>query len=323
MSLGFVDANPDRWTLEQVLFALIAHEHDHPGALSIGEMRGESLSEAPIELAARIAHYDRIAQNVNQTLPAGSSAGGEQPKFLAHLDAPRGYERLIVKFSPPRDTPFGERWHDLLHSERIALDVLRSHGFAAAESRVVTGATRSYLESVRFDRIGQFGKRHVVPLSAVHRAFVAGAPQHWAATTDVLARHGRLPFAEAQQVRVLREFGRLIGNTDMHFGNLSLWVENMDDGQAVLRDPRFRLAPVYDMLCMTWRPGEFRDDLGYTPFETPQASPGAADAWAQAAQMAAVFWQALLECAGVGNAMRSAAEIQRSRLLTLPAFASH
>lgn len=310
ISLGFAETNPERWLLEQVLYALIAHEHDHPGALSIGEQQGELLPEVPTDLTARAERYDQIAQNVNQTLPAGSSAGGEQPKFIAHLNAATGYERLIVKFTPPRSTPFGARWHDLLHTEHIALDVLRAHSIAAAESRIVTSQTRTYLESVRFDRIGPFGKRHVVPLSAVHRAWVGGTEQHWAATTDALARRGRLPLADAQQVRVLREFGRLLGNTDMHFGNLSLWVENMDD----LRAPRFRLAPVYDMLCMHWRPGVFRDELGYPPFDTPLPSPGAGDVWPQAASMASAFWQATQDCPDVSAPIRAVAETQRQRL---------
>lgn len=320
-SLGFADSNPENWTIEQVLFAVIAFEKDHPGALSLTWPEGEIRPAAPADIAERLLLYDDIARDVSKTLPAGSSAGGEQPKFITHFNGPESYERLIVKFSPPRGTPFGERWHDLLHTERIALDVLRSYGVAAAESRLVSSAARTYLESVRFDRIGQFGKRHVVPLSAVHRAFVAGAQQHWAATADALAEQGRLPHADARQIRVLREFGRLIGNTDMHFGNLGLWVENMDDGMAGARAPRFRLAPVYDMLCMTWRPGEFRDDMGYTPFDTPCASPGAIDAWQQAATIAAAFWQTLTECADASGAIRRAADTQHQRLLKQTALA--
>jgi hypothetical protein len=41
---------------------------------------------------------------------AGSSADGEQPKFstLIH-DAAGAVRHVLVKFSPPRGTPFGER----------------------------------------------------------------------------------------------------------------------------------------------------------------------------------------------------------------------
>lgn len=311
-SLGFSDSNPDNWTLEQVLFALIAHEHDHPGAFSVGEERGELLPEAPLDLALRATFYDDLAQNVNQTLPAGSSAGGEQPKFLAHIDTPTGYERLIVKFSPPRGTPFGERWHDLLHTELIALRILKRHGFAVADARIVQSDRRTYLESVRFDRIGEHGKRHVVPLSAVHRAFVSGIPQHWAATGEALAKRGLLSATDAAQIRTLREFGRLIGNTDMHFGNLSLCVDDLE----LLAKPQLRLAPVYDMLSMAWKPGEFRDELGYTAMSLPQPPLGAASAWNLALQMAQEFWQTMSELQAVSAELRAIAHLQAQRVLS-------
>jgi hypothetical protein len=119
--LGYADANPDQWNLEQTLNAIIAHEHDTPGALTLGEERGEPYSQAPENLAQRALHYDTIAQNVALTLPAGSSAGGEQAKFVTCINSSSGFEHLIVKFTPPRTTPFGESWHDLLYAESLAL----------------------------------------------------------------------------------------------------------------------------------------------------------------------------------------------------------
>ncbi|MEO6293569.1 MAG: HipA domain-containing protein, partial [Burkholderiaceae bacterium] len=166
-AIGFTDANPDNWSLEQTLYAILAFEHDGPGALTLGPEMGEWLPEAPLDLEQRAQHYDRLASNVTQTLPAGSSAGGEQPKFLVHLDSPTGHERLVVKFTPPRGTPFGERWHDLLHTEFIALQTLQKHGFSTATTRLVQSTQRTYLESVRFDRIGLNGKRHIVPLAPI------------------------------------------------------------------------------------------------------------------------------------------------------------
>lgn len=302
-SLGFADSNPDNWTLEQVLFVLIAHEHDHPGAFSLGQESGELMPIAPLDVAERAKHYDDLAQNVNQTLPAGSSAGGEQPKFLAHIDAPTGYERLIVKFSPPRGTPFGERWHDLLHTELIAAQVLQAHGFAVATARIVLSERRTYLESVRFDRVRAGGKRHVVSLAAIHRAFVAGAQQNWAATADSLAARGHLSADDAAKIATLREFGRLIGNTDMHFGNLSLLVDDLQK----LSSPQFQLAPVYDMLSMAYKPGEFQDDLGYTPLPAQRPPPGDAGEWGRALKMAREFWTSLANLDAVSAGMRAVA----------------
>jgi len=42
-----------------------------------------------------------------------------------------------------------------------------------------------------------------------------------------------------RSIRLRQVFGGLIGNTDMHFGNLAFWF---DDALP------FRLAPAYDML---------------------------------------------------------------------------
>jgi serine/threonine protein kinase HipA of HipAB toxin-antitoxin module len=255
-------------------------------------------------------HYDRLASNVTQTLPAGSSAGGEQPKFLVHLDSPTGYERLVVKFTPPRGTPFGERWHDLLHTEFIALQTLEKHGFKTAKTRIVQSSQRTYLESVRFDRIGLNGKRHIVPLAPIHKAFVGGSRQNWAASCDKLAELGHLPHTDAQTVHVLLYFGRLIGNTDMHFGNLSLAVNDM----ARLANPKFSLAPCYDMLTMAYKPSEFKDELGYTALEVPRQPLGADASCQQALTMAKEFWQTLGSTEAVSANLRRVA-INQFKLL--------
>ena len=302
-AIGFADANPDNWSLEQTLYAILAFEHDGPGALTLGQETGEWLPEAPLNLEQRALHYDKLASNITQTLPAGSSAGGEQPKFLVHLDAPTGYERLVVKFTPPRGTPFGERWHDLLHTEFIALETLRKHGFSTATTRIVQSAQRTYLESVRFDRIGLNGKRHIVPLAPIHKAFVGGSRHNWAASCDKLAELSHLPRTDAQTVHVLLYFGRLIGNTDMHFGNLSLAVTDM----ARLANPKFSLAPCYDMLTMVYKPSEYKDELGYTALEVARQPLGADAPWQQALMMSKEFWEILENTEAVSADLRRVA----------------
>ena len=305
LSMGFGDANPESWTLDQVLYTLLAHEHDNPGAFTLGDERGALLPEAPVDLAARGRHYDEIARDITKAPRAGSSAGGEQPKFLSHVDLPSGYERLIVKFSPPRGTPFGERWHDLLHTEHLSGAVLRAHGLPAATTRILQSERNTYLESVRFDRVGAFGKRHVVSLGAIHRAWVAGQQQHWAATANSLTARGYLSADDAAKIATIREFGRLIGNTDMHFGNLSLLVDDLQR----LSSPRFQLAPVYDMLSMAYKPSEFRDDVGYTPLPAQRPPLGDAGEWGQALKMAREFWMSLADSSDVSAEMRVVAAL--------------
>jgi len=293
-----LDSNPERWGLEQVLYAAVRID-DHPGAISIGDVKGEFVPEDPVDISARAAHYDTLAADVTATLPAGSSAGGEQSKFLSALASG---ERVLVKFSPPRGTPFGERWHDLLHAEWLALYVLAEHGFDVAPARVIASATRTYFESTRFDRIGANGRRHAVALDAVHEAFVAGPRQHWAASCEALVAQRRLSQGDADTVRTWLEFGRLIGNTDMHFGNLSLWAD--EPAKA-----RFALAPLYDMLPMRWRPDVFSGLPDYAPFEPPRlAHDEAASALAQR------YWQRLSTHAPVSSALRSVAAEMAQRL---------
>ena len=93
-----------------------------------------------------------------------------------------------------------------------------------------------------------------------------GPRRDWAATCQALAAQRRLPVDAAAQASALLQFGRLIGNTDMHFGNLSLVVGSPADAAR----GRFSLAPVYDMLPMRWRPDVQSGELDWLPF-TPDA----------------------------------------------------
>lgn len=297
------DSNPERWRIDQLLALLLREVHDLPGAISLGPEFDEAFHAAPAEPAARQAHHDAQAEALTHTLPLGSSAGGEQAKFITR-NAGDGAQ-LIVKFSPPRGTPFGERWHDLLHAEALALQTLREHGVPVADTRVVQSERRTYLESTRFDRVGARGRRHVVALDAVHEAFVPGPRQHWAATCAALARQRRLPADSAEQARALLHFGRLIGNNDMHFGNLSLVVERPED---VARG-RFRLAPVYDMLPMRWRPDPHTGEAWLTPFE-----PDLADLASPARSVALVFWQRAEAHAALSRPFRALAATMADRV---------
>ena len=300
-----LDRDPEHWPLEQTLFAALRID-DPTGAISMGEPMGEFVPEAPVNLVARAAHYDGLAADVTSTLPAGSSAGGEQAKFLTGLASG---ERVLVKFSPPRGTPFGERWHDLLHAEALALQVLGEHGVSVAQTRIVESPTRTYLESLRFDRIGPhgLGRRHVVAIDAVHQAFVTGARQNWAATCDALVLQRRMSPLDAAAVRALFEFGHLIGNTDMHFGNLSLWADDP-------AKPQFTLAPLYDMLPMRWRTDGFHGLQDYAPFE-PRRTPAAADAGGRSARsVALVFWQRAAKHMALSSALQRVAAEMAQRL---------
>ncbi len=296
-----LDADPQRWHIEQILFA--AHEVlDPPGAILFGERR--PVPERTLVEAGDVeSRYDALAADVASTLPAGSSAAGEQAKFIALLNYGWAQE-CIVKFSPPRGTPFGERWHDLLHAEAIAALTLQDHGVPVARTRIRESPKRTYLESIRFDRTGAGGRRHVVPLDAVHEAFVPDARRNWSASCAALARQRRLPPQVPAQVDALMHFGRLIGNTDMHFGNLSLYVDRSDVARG-----RFTVAPVYDMLPMRWRPdvqSGALDLLPFTPDDESLRSPARA--------VAREFWARAGASSDLSRAFRALAREMSTRL---------
>lgn len=177
------------------------------------------------------------------------------------------------------------------------MTLLREHGVPVAATTIIETAHRTHLESTRFDRIGARGRRHVVALDAVHDAFVPGARRNWGTTLEALAAQRRVSTEAAAQARALQQFGRLIGNTDMHFGNLSLAVE--PDGLA---SGRFTLAPLYDMLPMRWRPDAVSGELGLTPF-----TPDAADLASAARPIALEFWQRVAAHAAASRGFRALA----------------
>jgi hypothetical protein len=298
--------SPVGWTVEQQLFAAL-HVPDGPGALILGDGTGAPAEPSSVE-AGMPAEFDALADAAGHTLPAGSSAGGEQAKFVAQ--DPLDGHPAIVKFSPPRGSPFGERWHALLQAEALALALLADHGVPVAQTRVVATARRTCLVSRRFDRIAlprsprRFGRRHVVPLWAVHEAFVPGPMRHWAASCEALVHQRRLPPEAAPQAASLLAFGRLIGNTDMHFGNLSLWVEPHDVARG-----RFALAPLYDMLPMRWRPQPHTGELDWLPF-----GPEPADLASPAAPLAALFWSRVADSPQFERAFRDLAGTMHRRI---------
>jgi hypothetical protein len=169
----------------------------------------------------------------------------------------------------------------------------------------VRTAQRTYLISERFDRIGLTGRRHVVSIGKAHEAFVQGAYRNWVETSLALANRGCLSSQQADAVSILRDFGRLIGNTDMHSGNLGLFVPL--DGA---RRGRFELAPVYDMLPMRWRPDPLQGGVQeYTWF-----APDDAALASRAAPVAQVFWGRLAECGGASDELRRVAAEMAEKL---------
>ena len=304
-------SDPDAWSAEQALYIAVNHAIDPPGAFGLGQIMGRLIPQAPVEIGARALHYDQRAQGIHNTLPAGSSAGGEQPKFLTEVSDDAGYHHLIVKFTPPRETPFGKRWRALLHLENLAQTILHAQGVEASQTRIIESPTRTYLESRRFDRIGMEGKRHVVAIDALHSEFVNTSRHNWIQTCAALANKKLVRPAQLGAVARIFAFGQFIGNTDMHFGNLSFFVSDL---ARDLTRPTLSLAPVYDMLPMMWRPSEHSGELDVTPVRMPPVNAPFEHEQADAREWAIEFWQRASTLEALDEHLKNACAASAQRL---------
>lgn len=273
------------WNEDHVLSALARRGEDTMGNLVIGQESIERYFRMVRELPAPIREdaiadtYPRFAQEAVDGQPAGSSAGGEQPKFTAIVERSGTVRNVLVKFSPPVSTVEGRRWADLLICEHHALGVVQNSGIAAAHSSVIEAGGRVFLEVVRFDRTGLFGRLPIMSLRAIDNEYY-GFQDNWVNAANRMSSDGRLPAEDARSLRWLSVFGSLIGNNDQHFGNVSLV---MGDGGR-----RYRLAPAYDVLPMVYRPVD--GAVPSRPLAMPVVVPGAANEWSSALERACQFW---------------------------------
>jgi len=273
-----------RWGDDAVLAALLLHGEDGPGDFVLGEASLEHALQAGVDaIPATQRHrvYDELASAALAGEPVGSSAAGEQPKFTATVRDDDGAVRhVIVKFSEPVDSnPAGRRWGDLLICEHIAGKVMAAHGLSSAATELIHSNGRVCLEVTRFDRIGAHGRRGCVTLAAWSDAHDSERDD-WPSATLRMQRNGWVEADAEAEVRRRWWFGRLIGNTDMHFGNLCFFL---DDALPL------RLTPNYDMLPMMYRPAS---SGALVPREYAAAVPTPADmaCWREAATWAAQFW---------------------------------
>ncbi|MFK3648543.1 type II toxin-antitoxin system HipA family toxin YjjJ [Lysobacter enzymogenes] len=307
----------NRWQAEDVVTALLRQGDDLPGDLVLGEQALESALAStvfdnldtiiPADLSEY--HYPGLAERAEAGDAVGSSAGGEQPKFTAELETSRGERRcVIVKFSRHNpDNAAARRWTNLLACEHLANRVLNERGIATANTRVIDHDGWRFLESERFDRTLQRGRCGLVSLRALDAAYVGNDPNDWPGSAEALLRLGMLEAADAERIHKLHLFGRFIGNTDMHSGNLSFLVD--PDRLQV------RLAPIYDMLPMHYRPGA-GGEIHERPLVPPLAI-SAAERWRWAADAAQAFWSAVAADAGIGPAFRAIAEQNLDKVVTV------
>ncbi len=285
--------DPRQWGDDDTMVYLQAMGNDMPGDLVVGEGPLRAILSAQWEQPeddlvfdepACQRRYPELAVRAMAGESTGSSAGGEQPKFLAALrEAGGAVRRVLVKFSPPTENETGRRWADLLVAEAQALWLLAEHSLAMAGVRVIDAGGRRFLEVTRHDRVGAHGRRGVVSLEALHAALAPGAAYNWPAAAVALESAALIDRPAREQIQKLHAFGELIGNTDMHHGNFSFWC---DDCRP------FRPAPAYDMLPMAWAPVRFGELVAADqPLAPRPPLPEEIAAWSEAAGWAVEYWR--------------------------------
>ena len=274
-----------RWNDDAVLAALLLHGEDAPGDFVLGDRALERALQSELDItpvAARGTRYGDLAAAALAGESVGSSAAGEQPKFTATIrDDDGDIRHVIVKFSEPVDNhPAARRWADLLICEHLAGQVLAEQGNESARTDLIWSQGRLCLEVTRFDRVGAHGRRGCVTLAAWSDAH-DGERDEWPNATERMRQGGWTSADATEQVRSRWWFGRMIGNTDMHFGNLCFFLDE---------SLPLALAPSYDMLPMLYRPAT-SGELVAREFRTPTPTPADFLYWKAAAAWAEVYWQ--------------------------------
>jgi len=283
------------WSDAHALRALLAHGHDMVGNLLLGEIARDRFLAAPvpdpITEGQKAKEYARLALETARCEIPGSSAGGEQPKFIACAMTPDGPRHVIVKFSEREEGPVSERWRDLLLAEHLALETLREAGIPAAKTRILDHGGQRFLEVERFDRTGNLGRRALFSLAALNSEFVGAGTGGWPIIASRLAAEGQIRTDAADGADLLWAFGTLIGNSDMHDWNLSFVSEH---GRP------YGIAPAYDMTPMAFAPRSG----GGLPDTLPEASIHASvanETWRRAEDLARAFLARVIAATGFSH----------------------
>lgn len=265
------------WSDEEILYFFKNYGVDLSGNLLVSQKTALKISSEKSRVIDE-SEYDQISREILHTSTGHSSVAGEQPKF-ACFD---GSRHLVVKYSPTlaSDNPVAERFRDLLICEHLALKTLADNGVSAACSEMVF-LERAYLQVERFDRVGEFGRKGLISLRSLVSEYV-GKQGNWVEVSKSLLAQKRMSAEDYERVELLYAFGLMIGNTDMHNGNLSFYFE---DFQVI------SLAPIYDMLPMAFMPkqGEIID----MDYSIPRFIPVSTQNLDKAKQLAQQFWQAV------------------------------
>ena len=309
-----VSPNPQEWSDDDVLFVMSQRGADLSGNLIVGDQACEhwlATKAAAVEPWPEVDiadHYFALAGHAIAAGGAGSSAAGEFPKFTARRALMgSATPHVLVKFSGTERSAAVRRWSDLLVCEHLAsLHAAAMPGVTCARSRVLVHGGRTFLEVERFDRHGAFGRSPLCALDVLNAEMIGESSMEWPRLTARLAALGLVTPEDELRVQHLWWFGRLIGNTDMHTGNLSF---RPVQGQ-------FALAPLYDMLPMRYAPlagGEVPERALSPVLPLPPQRA----VWLAACAAAIAFWQAAAVDSRIGEDFRTVCAGNADELIRL------
>lgn len=250
-----------------------------PGNLVFGDtplqMELDFRSLPPTPVARKLDDYVAMAAQLKGTV-YGSSAGGEQPKFL-WLTEDTGH--VIVKFAKR-----GSRMAELLPLEHLALRSLAEVGVPASRTQLLVSDEHVFLEVQRFDRVGLTGRVGMLSAGAVDDEFF-GKRDTWPEFAARCEREKYISAQDARHVDTMAAFSELIGNNDRHFENISLLIREDGEYQGI--------APAYDILPMRYASIGGGVDPDLTTIEPKVGTIGAKpEVWRLAHAAAERFWLA-------------------------------
>jgi hypothetical protein len=268
------------WGDDHRVVYLFTHGTHPPGNLLFGEfmvqLALDSMRIGPTPVSQKREHYDSMATTLREA-SYGSSAGGEQPKFLSVVE---DAGHVIVKFAR-----HGSRMAELLPLEHLALGALAAVGVPAAPTQLLASQDYVFLEVQRFDRVGPHGRVGMLSAGSVDDEYF-GKRDTWSQFAARCEQARYISAAHARHIDVMAAFSELIGNNDRHFENVSLLIG--EDGQYQ------GVAPAYDILPMRYASIGGGVDPALVPITPKVGTVGANPAvWSAAARAAERFWTAV------------------------------
>lgn len=297
--------DPRQWSDDGVLYAISLLGADQSGNFIVGEsalrLWLDQIQQPPecLDEGRVLEAYTERAQRAMQDGIVSSSAAGEFPKFTMLRTLSGSPTHVLVKFSGSDNSAGTQRWSDLLICEHLAAQTLATvSGLSSAQTRVLHAGNRTFLEAVRFDRHGIHGRSALCSWAALNYGWFGLAGRPWTEGAARLLERGLIDSGTAQAITQVWHFGQLIGNNDMHDGNLSFRP------RPSAAAPALSLAPIYDMLPMLYAP-QRGVELPPVNFAPRLPLPAEREAWQQAAAAADRFWSGAADDARISVQFRA------------------